>query len=146
MSKRDGRLKSIIAVAGLAAAVLLAARAGHAYLSSTWYQDASGYEEAARQQKVLHVPMFVYFRVDWCPHCRAFDQLLEDQAVRSQLGSYLKVRVNPEHGKDEKELQEQRFGAKGYPSLFVVDSDGGAPRRVSHGGPADRFVAQLGGN
>jgi glutaredoxin len=146
MAKPEGRLKSIVAIATLGVAILLAARAGHAYLSSTWYQDASGYEEAARQQKLLHVPMFVYFRVDWCPHCRAFDQLLEEQAVRSQLGPYLKVRVNPEHGKEEKALQEQRFGSKGYPSLFIVDSDGGAPRRLSHGGPAERFVAQLGEN
>ncbi len=142
MIKRE----SILAVAGLAVAMLLAARVGDAYLSSTWYQDASGFEEAARQQKMLHAPMFVYFRVDWCPHCRAFDQLLEEPAVRSQLGSYLKVRVNPERGREEKALQEQRFGSKGYPSLFIVDSQGGAPRRVSHSGPADRFVAQLGEN
>ena len=123
--------------------VLSSARATHAYLSSTWYEDASGYEEAVRQQKMLHVPMFVYFRVDWCPHCRAFDRLLDDQAVRSQLGSCVKVRVNPEHGKAEKALFEERFGTKGYPSLFLVDSDGGSPRRLSHGGPPQRFVAQF---
>lgn len=139
------RWTSWTVAAGAVAAVLWLAGPSAAYLSSTWYEDASGYEEAARQQKLLHVPMFVYFRVDWCPHCREFDQLLEDPAVRSHLGSYLKVRVNPEHGKAEKALQEQRFGSKGYPSLFVVDSDG-SPRRLSHGGPADRFVAHLAGN
>jgi thiol:disulfide interchange protein len=123
--------------------VLSSARFAHAYLSSTWYEDASGYEEAVRQQKSLHVAMFVYFRVDWCPHCRAFDKLLEEQAVRSQVGSYVKVRINPEHGKAEKALFEQTFGTKGYPALFIVDSEGASPRRLSHGGPPERFVAQF---
>jgi thiol:disulfide interchange protein len=123
--------------------LLIGADVAQGYLSSTWYEDAGGYEEAVRQQKSLHVPMFVYFRVDWCPHCRAFDQLLEEQAVRSRVGSYIKVRINPEHGKAEKALFEQTFGTKGYPALFVVDSEGASPRRVSHGGPAEKFVAQF---
>jgi thioredoxin family protein len=80
-------------------AALLFAPAARAYLSSTWYEDSTGYEEALRQQKVLHAPMLVYFRTDWCPHCRAFDQLLEDPKVRSQISPYIKVRLNPEHGK-----------------------------------------------
>ena len=143
MRTRDVWPKKTVLALMIAAAALLAVRSSHAYLSSTWYEDASGYQEALRQQKLFHVPMFVYFRVDWCPHCREFDRLLEEQAVRSGLGSYLKVRINPEHGKAEKALHEQDFGAKGYPSLFIVDSDGASPRRVSHGGPADRFVAQL---
>jgi len=136
------RTRWSIAAATLFAALWLAAPSG-AYVSSTWYEDASGYEEAVRQQKVMHAPMFVYFRADWCPHCRAFDQLLEEPTVRSRLGSIIKVRINPEHGRAERALFEERFGTKGYPALYLVDVDGTSRRRLSHGGPAERFVAQI---
>ena len=111
--------------------------------SSTWYRDAGGYEEAVRQQKVLHAPMLVYFRVDWCPHCRTFDQLLEDPKVRSQLGPYIKVRINPEHGEAETSIFEEEFGATGFPALFFKSSETASPSRISAAGPADRFVAQF---
>jgi len=52
-------------------------RPAQAYYSATWYEDAAGYEKALRDQRIHHVPIFVYFRVDWCPHCRAFDDLAE---------------------------------------------------------------------
>jgi thiol:disulfide interchange protein len=136
-------VRTRIAVAAAVGALLLSASLAPAYLSSTWYEDASGYQDAVRQQKALHAPMFVYFRADWCPHCKAFDQLLEDPQVRSRMASIIKVRINPEHGKAERELFEQRFGTKGYPSLFLVDAESGAPQKLRHGGPADRFVAQL---
>jgi thiol:disulfide interchange protein len=136
------RSRPIVGWIGIAAA-LIVAPAARAYLSSTWYEDASGYEEALRQQKVLHAPMLVYFRTDWCPHCRAFDRLLEDPKVRSQISPYIKVRLNPEHGKAEKEIFEERFGAMGVPALFFQDSDTASPSRISAKGPADRFVAQF---
>ena len=135
--------RRLLQVAGAAAVALLCRAApSPAYVSSTWYEDASGYEDAVRQQKVLHAPLFVYFRADWCPHCKNFDQLLEDSTVRSRMSSLIKVRINPEHGKAERELFEQRFGTKGYPALFLVD-EGGSQQKLRHGGPADRFVAQL---
>src|SRR5690242_20539280 len=109
MTRTSAQRVPVVAWLGLIA-LLAAGRLGHAYLSSTWYEDAGGYEEAMRQQKVLHAPMLVYFRVDWCPHCRAFDQLLEDQKVRSRLAAYIKVRINPEHGKAERTIFEGQFG------------------------------------
>jgi thiol:disulfide interchange protein len=136
------RSKMIFGWAAMTAALLFAQLA-RAYLSSTWYEDATGYEEALRQQKVLHAPMLVYFRTDWCPHCRAFDRLLEDPKVRSQISPYIKVRLNPEHGKAEKEIFEGRFGAMGFPALFFQDSDTASPSRISAKGPADQFVEQF---
>lgn len=140
--RRPAFAHSALAIACLALAALGGASVARAYVSSTWYEDASGYEEAARRQKLQHAPLLVYFRTDWCPYCRAFDQLLEDYEMRSKLGEAIKVRVNPEHGDAERTLFEQRFGAKGFPAIYWVP-DGGAPRRLSSKGPASAFLAQL---
>jgi hypothetical protein len=142
---RRGGWRSAKWAFGVSVVLALAAASprSEAYLSSTWYEDAGGYQEAARRQKLLNAPLLVYFRVDWCPYCRAFDQLLEDQTVRARLASYIKVRVNPEHGKAERALFEEKFGAKGYPALFLQRSEAAAPSRLSARGPADAFVAQF---
>jgi len=125
------------------ASVLLVTAMARAYVSSSWYEDASGYEEAARLQKLHHAPMFVYFRVDWCPHCKAFDALLDDGRVRGKLGEAIKVRVNPEHGDAERKIFAEKFGAKGYPAIYWVASENDSPRRISGKGPAETFLAQL---
>ena len=132
-------------VALVAASIVLATGLASAFVSSTWYEDASGYEDALRQQKLFHTPMLVYFRVDWCPHCRAFDALLDDGQVRGKLGSAIKVRINPEHGDAERKIFSERFAAKGYPAIFWVPSENDAPRRISGKGPAETFLAQLSG-
>jgi len=136
------RSKLVLAVL----AVLFCVGGASAYLSSTWYEDASGYEEAARQQVHQHVPMLVYFRTDWCPYCKKFDELLQDSKMREGLGPIIKVRVNPEHGDAERALFEKRFGAKGYPAIFWVAAEGASPRRVSAKGPPEEFLGRLTGN
>jgi thiol:disulfide interchange protein len=127
----------------LAAMIVFAAARSSAYSSPTWYEDASGFEDAARQQVRQQVPMLVYFRTDWCPYCKKFDSLLEDSSVRSRLANVIKVRVNPEHGDAERSLFEKRYAARGYPAIFWVPSESAAPRRISGKGPAAEFLAQL---
>jgi len=122
-------------------ALIFGAQAG-AYYSSTWYEDAGGYEQAVRQQRALHAPMLVYFRVDWCPHCRTFDELVQDYDVRSRLSEFIKIRINPEHGDAEKALYQSQYGSSGYPAVFV-HRDGGSPERISTKGPPAQFVANL---
>jgi thiol-disulfide isomerase/thioredoxin len=112
------------------------------YYSTTWYEDADGYASAVRQQKYQHAAILLYFRTDWCPHCRALDGLLEEYDVRSRLNEFIKVRVNPDHGDAEKQLFEGSFGGGGFPRLFLV-ADGGSVTRLSHAGPAERFLAQI---
>ena len=127
----------------LFAIALVAAGRSHADYSSTWFEDASGFEDAARQQAHQHAPMLVYFRTDWCPYCKKFDSLLDEPEVRSRLADVIKVRVNPEHGDAERNLFEKRYGARGYPAIFWVPSESAAPRRISGKGPAPEFLAQL---
>jgi thiol:disulfide interchange protein len=135
-------MRFVAAVLCVGAALAVGAtRAAHAYYSSTWYEDAAGFDEALSEQRAHHVPILVYFRVDWCPHCRAFDEMADAYEVRSKLNELIKVRINPEHGAAEKALQA-RYGSTSYPALFV-QPDGGAPGSLSAKGPAARFVAQL---
>jgi len=140
---RVGMGKAVVALAVGMAVSAARTRPAQAYYSATWYEDAAGYEKALRDQRVHHVPIFVYFRVDWCPHCRAFDELADAYEVRSKLNEVIKVRVNPEHGAAEKALQAQ-YGSNSYPALFLRP-DGGSPTSLSAKGPASHFVAQLPG-
>jgi len=139
---RNHRLRGIGIVSAIFLAVALV-RPTAAYVSYDWYEDASGFAEAAARAKALRAPMLVYFRTDWCPYCRAFDQLLADGAVRTRLGSYVKVRINPEHGEAERELFQQTFGARGFPAVYLKASADAPPARLSTKGPAEHFLEQL---
>jgi thiol:disulfide interchange protein len=136
------RTSTLAAVLCVVTALPFAASVGRAFVSSIWYEGADGYAEAVRRQAAENAPMLVYFRVDWCPYCRAFDRLLEDDEMRRGLAAALKVRVNPEHGEAERVLFEERFGGRGYPAICWVPV-GGPPRRLSSAGPAAEFLAQL---
>jgi len=129
---------SVPALATAIALALATPRPAHA----SWYEDAAGYEYALRRQRSDRVPVLVYFRTDWCPHCRVLDALLDSHDVRSRLGDYLKVRINPEHGAAERRLFEKDYGSRSYPALFL-ETDGRSSRRLSTQGPAARFLAQF---
>ena len=125
----------------LAVTQLAGVRGAAAYLSSTWYEGAGGWAQARRQQRAHDVPILVYFRADWCPHCHALDEMLEERDVERRLRQVIKVRIDPEDGEDEEELFSEEFGAQGFPSLFLV-SRSGARRQLSYGS-AERLLSQL---
>ena len=132
----------VAAVAGVALLLLLAcsARAG-GYSSSTWDEGAGGGAQARRQQRTHGVPILVYFRADWCPHCRTLDEMLEEREVASRLREFIKVEIDPDDGDAEERLMSDDFGAQGFPALFLVTRDG-SRRRLSHNSP-ERLLAQL---
>jgi tetratricopeptide (TPR) repeat protein len=65
--------------------------------------------------------MLVYFFTDWCGYCRTFERdiLSTDEVERALQGTLIRVKLNPEAGSDERSVAD-RFGVKGYPSLFMV--------------------------
>ncbi|HET6862121.1 MAG TPA: thioredoxin fold domain-containing protein [Pyrinomonadaceae bacterium] len=96
-----------------------------------WLRDAPGYEQALKLQQESNEPLIVYFYTDWCPYCRSLDnQYLPSQPVRDYLRTVVKVRINPEHGRAERELAV-RYGVTGYPSYFVIQKASAAPRQIS---------------
>jgi thiol:disulfide interchange protein len=128
---------------GLVLALALGAGGGRAaaYHSATWYEGADGWARARRQQRTEGVPIVVYFRADWCPHCRVLDEILEDREVDARLRRVIKVRIDPEDGDDEQDLFSEEFGAQGFPALFLVSRNG--TRRQLSTGSAERLLAQL---
>lgn len=142
MSAAPARAARVAIALAVAAAALAVAPRALAYFSATWFEDAAGFERALVQQRVNHAPMLVYFRTDWCPYCRAFDQRLEDYEMRSKLGAVVKARINPEHGAAERKLFEERFGGRGFPAIYWVP-DGGTPRRLSAGKTVAEFLEQI---
>ena len=125
----------------LAVTQLAGVQGAAAYLSSTWYEGADGWAQARRQQRAHDVPILVYFRAEWCPHCHALDEMLEERDVERRLRQVIKVRIDPEDGEEEEELFSEEFGAQGFPALFLV-SRSGARRQLSYGS-ADRLLSQL---
>ena len=86
---------------------------------SHWLEDGAGYEAAMKTHEADARPVVVYFRTDWCPYCRQFeDALLEVPEVIEEMKKMVLVRVNPENGDAEMQLAA-RYGVSGYPAMFV---------------------------
>jgi len=104
--------------------------AASAFPDDTWLRDAPGYARALELQQELNIPLVVYFYADWCPYCRTLDQqYLPAAEMQEYLGRVVKVRINPEHGRAEREISN-RYGVKGYPSFFVIRRSSSQPIMV----------------
>lgn len=100
-------------------------------LEDRWLRDAPGYERALQLQRELGIPLVVYFYTDWCPYCRALDsQYLPTPQVQEYLKGVVKVRINPDDGREEREIAK-RYGVTGYPTFFVVRKPSSLPVDVN---------------
>ena len=109
--------------------------------ASDWRDGAKGYDQGIFEQQHTQLPMVVYFRTEWCPHCKALDaNVLTTPKVAGFLDAFVKVRINPETGSPEEKLAKT-FGISGYPSMFVV-VPGGKPVKLSasENMSADSFI------
>ena len=96
-----------------------------------WLYGSGGYARALELQRELNVPLVVYFYADWCPYCHTLDnQYLPAAPVQQYLRGVVKVRINPEQGRPEREIANQ-YGVTGYPSFFVMRNASSTPRNVN---------------
>ena len=112
-----------------------------------WLSNARGYEAASRELSTKRRPMLVYFYTDWCGYCRRLEgKVLATESGRKSLEDVLKVRINPESGRDEALLAGQ-YRVRGYPTLLVVSPEGVARRARTPQSPAEleQLVRQLRG-
>lgn len=102
-----------------------------AAFAGPWRTGAAGYERALKEQQSSGAPVFVYFRTEWCGYCKKLDAgPLANRDVQEYLEAFERIAVNPEDGSKEQALSN-RFGVKGYPSVFVV-MPGGSPRKIAN--------------
>jgi outer membrane lipoprotein-sorting protein/thiol-disulfide isomerase/thioredoxin len=100
-------------------------------LEDRWLNDAPGYERALQLQRELGVPLVVYFYTDWCPFCHSLERdYLPTPPVRQYLKGVVKVRINPEHGPQERVLSGQ-YGVTGFPAFFVMRKPSSLPTNVN---------------
>jgi thioredoxin-like negative regulator of GroEL len=108
-------------------------------VSPGWHEGARGHADATREQENTRAPMVAYFFTESCRHCREFErEVLSEADVERYFGTFVKLKLNPEDGPDEREIAT-RFGADSYPALFLV-LDGRAIRKATHHRTADGFT------
>jgi len=100
-------------------------------LEDRWLNGSAGYARAVELQRELNVPLIVYFYADWCPYCHALDgEYLPSAPVQEYLHHVVKVRINPEHGRQEQELAA-RYGLTGYPTFLVIRTASSRPLNIT---------------
>ncbi|MDX1644182.1 MAG: thioredoxin family protein [Thermoanaerobaculia bacterium] len=95
-----------------------------------WFEGADGFERAVEEARSGNKPLLVYFRTDWCPYCRQFeDSLLASEEVEIYLDKLVRVTINPEAGREEAQLASA-YGVRGYPALFLHPPGPAEPRTI----------------
>ena len=102
--------------------------AGNGAWEADWLAGVAGLKQASAEQKTSLKPMLVYFYADWCGYCRKLEAgVLSTREGRSALRGVIKVRINAEASRDERQLAGE-LGVRGYPTLLLVSPEGGMKR------------------
>jgi hypothetical protein len=74
--------------------------------------------------------MVLYFRTDWCPWSRRFeDEFLSQRSVANWVSEQIRVVLDADAGPDEAELA-QRLGITGFPAFYVIPPRAGKPTQI----------------
>lgn len=91
---------------------------------SDWYHNQDGYIRALRRRSHVKSAMVLYFRTDWCPWSRRFeDEFLADPAIADWASDKIRVVLDPEFSLEEADLV-RRLGITGFPAFFVIPPAG----------------------
>lgn len=116
----------------LAAAIIVFGGGAGQTVSDTydWFEDADGYAEAYSIAKSEKRPLIVYFHVEWCGYCKYLnDEFLDDYDVDDYISNYLRVKINPEDGEEEKSVSK-KYGVRGFPTFLVTYPHANKLKRV----------------
>ena len=95
---------------------------GQRYNSNSWFEDMSGYKSALKESDKYQVPLFIYFQADWCSYCRRLErELLNTYSAEIILSQYVKVKITPDHGANEKAFFKT-LGGTGYPTVMIQNN------------------------
>jgi thiol:disulfide interchange protein len=103
---------------------------------------ASALERAGRENKRVLVEVAAI----WCPSCHRLDrELFTHPEVRRRITNDL-VFARLEHDSVEGKAFQARVGARGFPTLWLVESDGQGIKRLDLTFEPGSFLAQLEAN
>ena len=104
----------------------------HASDQLMWHTD---YDKAAQMAAQTRKPMILYFTgSDWCGWCKKMDQeVFSSPAFAEAVGhKFIFVKLDfpmnsklPEAQARQNAQLKQRYGVTGYPTVVIVDSQGG---------------------
>ncbi len=99
------------------------------------------YKEALSMAKKTGKPIFLFFHADWCNWCKKMkEKTFADPAVKKALSSYIVYHAD---GDKEKPLFS-KYGLKGIPAYFIVDSKEKIKKTGSGYKDAKSFIKWLG--
>ena len=111
------------------APVTASARAGSLeYNDRAWLEDTAGHAQAVELQSRLEQPLLIFFHADWNDGCQfLWKELLDTQDFKNRARNVIKLKINPEHGKDEG-LLANKYRLRKYPTTMVIDQPNAKPR------------------
>lgn len=147
MSLKTSNFLRIALIAALAYGVYLVDVERRSYLGRQAY-EATGLESLALEDALpiaaaASKPILVEVSAVWCPTCRTLNQkVMAAPQVRDRIREdYIFVRLDYESEAGEEFMD--RVGVRGFPMLFVLDSDGELREQLRITMDPDAFAAQL---
>ena len=103
---------------------------GAKYNEREWLEDAGGHKQAMALQSKHDNQMLIFFYADWNEACEyLWKELLSTSDFKKQTTGIVKLKVNPEHGKEEGQVAA-RYNLRKYPSTFMIDKPFAKPRSI----------------
>ena len=112
-----------------AAPAMGAKPAGAEYNEREWLEDTRGHDKAVEMQSKYKVPMLIFFYADWNDDCQyLWKNLLDTSDFKNRTKQFIKLKINPEHGKEEGKLAN-KYRLRRYPTTMAIDRPHADPRR-----------------
>lgn len=88
--------------------------------------------------------ILLYLNADWCGYCRKMEtETFTDSEVLKELGdAFLWVKLDGDKDPDGKRFKN-KFSVRGYPAIFILDSEENELDRIPGYLPPDRFLDMM---
>ncbi len=101
---------------------------------------SSDLDEARERAKAAGKPVFLAFGAVWCPVCRHMEeQTILEPPTQALADEFIWVKIDI----DRKRALAEKWGVEATPTIFLLDPEGNARRKIVGGASADELAALL---